>query len=235
MKTYKTLLVEDDPDHARLLAGYAGQVPGMIVVGVLNQALSALSFLQNNPVDLLVLDINLPQLSGLNLIRSLPQPPVVILTTSSLTDSLEAYELGVVDYLVKPFRFERFLRAVNRALPRLTTDPVGLPPASIFLKDGRASVQVMLDDISHAEAYGGFCRVFLPGRMLLVTHGIAELTERLPAARFRRVHRSYIVALDKIVRYTSREVFLPEQRIPVGEAYRESLLAWLTSSANGPD
>jgi DNA-binding LytR/AlgR family response regulator len=230
MTQYRTLLVEDNPADSSLLEQYAGQIPFLTIIGTFSESLPALAFLNANPVDLLVLDIHLPGLTGLELVRALPRLPALILTTNSLTDSLEAYELGVSDYLVKPFRFERFMRAVNRALPGPTAEPVPVSPATIYLKEGRESVQIVLTDIDRVEAFGGFCRVYIAGKMLLVSHTITEMTDRLTgltAPRFMRVHRSHIVAIAKIGRYNNRELVVDGQRIPVGEAYRAALVAVL--------
>ncbi len=233
MKTYQTLVIDDDPIDTKLVLHYVNQIPFLTVAGTFDNALAALSFLNTQPVDLLVMDIYMPQLTGLQLLKSLPKSPVVILTTNSLTDSLEAYDLGVVDYLVKPFGFERFLRAVNRAFPRMADDePVQSEATTVYLKEGRTSVLVLLKDIWRVEAFGGFCRVFLGDKMLFVSHSITEMAEMLltlPTRRFVRTHRSHIVGIDKIARYETKELYIGEQRIPIGEGYRASVQTVLLS------
>ena len=218
MKFYQTVLVEDSPDDRDKLVGYVQQLPLLHLTQVFDHPADARRYLTTHPTDLLFLDLHLPQQSGFDLLRELTNPPVVILTTLSLTNALDAYELGIADYLVKPFGFERFERAVNRAVPGL--EARALATSVVVLKEGHKSVQVSLDAILYIEAYGPFCRVYLTGRTLLVSHLISDIQERLAAHSFMRVHRSWIVAVAKVNGIAARQLTVGEQVIPIGDSYR---------------
>jgi len=224
MKIYRVAVVEDNPDDKQFLLDLIGRVPFLTLAGSFDDPFMALPFLTTEPIDLLLLDIQLPGLSGFELLRSLPNPPVIILTTSSLADSLEAFDVGVIDYLVKPFRYERFLRAVNRAIAR-RQDMMATQPdqPSLFLKVGHESVRVNLNEIRFVEAIGQLSRIYLANQTLTVSHLLADLVERLPADTFVRVHRSYIVALPHISRYSARSVFVGAHELSVGPSYQARL------------
>ena len=219
MNTTPVVLVEDDPDDQQIFLEYTSQVPFLTVTGVFANPLEATRFIQTNPVDLLFLDIGLPHLSGLEMIQSLSAPPPIILTTLDLNRSLEAYDVGVVDYLVKPFSFARFMRAVNRALSRQPDRP----PAVVFLKDGHDTIRVLLDELLYVEAYGQLCKLHLSDQVRVVSHSITELQDLLPSARFLRVHRSFLVSIARIDRFSARSLFLGAREIPVGSAYQIDL------------
>jgi DNA-binding LytR/AlgR family response regulator len=223
MKTHTILLLEDTPEDQQVFCQYVSQLPFLTIAGVVDNTTAALALLQTRTVDLCVSDIGLPQQSGIELLRTLPNPPPVILTTVSITHSLEAYELGVIDYLVKSFSFERFEMAVSRALARRETAPTPLP-LSIWLKEGRNRVQVMLAQIRYIEAEGPYCKLHLTNRVLLVNHLITHLLDQLPADKFVRVHRSYIVAVAYISRVQTLAVELDNQaKVPIGMRYRNVL------------
>ncbi len=237
MKMHRVVLVEDNLDDQQFLLDLIDRVPFLTVVGTFADSVPALPFLSTQPVDLLLLDLHLPGLSGFALLRSLPNPPAVILTTSSLADSLEAFDVGVVDYLVKPIRYERFLRAVNRVLARQSELPVPPPPvsvpATILLKKGHESVRVALDDITYIEAFGAYSNVHLAhAQPLLVTHLLTELETKLPAAQFVRVHRSFIVAVARISLFSNNQLTFGERQIPVGRTYRLTLRQALDKRIN---
>lgn len=225
MPTYRVVVLEDSPDDCQLLLEHISRVPFLSVVAAFSDPLTALPFLLSEPVDLLLLDLHLPGLSGFSLLRSLPHPPAVILTTSSLADSLEAFDVGVVDYVVKPIRYERFLRAVNRVLTRQPERPPHPADAgSVLLKQGHDLVRVPVDAITHIEAVGTYSKLYRTNQPpLLVSHQLSDLLAKLPAARFVRVHRSYVVAVDRISRLASRQLFVADKPIPVGRTYQQAL------------
>ena len=231
MKSYRVALVEDNPDDQQTLVDFVARSPFLTLVGSFDEPFVALPFLTTQPVDLLLLDLNLPGLSGFGLLRSLPNPPAVILTTSSLADSLEAFDAGVVDYLVKPIRYERFLRAVNRVLARQANLPAPVLSPTIVLRNGYESVRVMLEHVTHIQASGAYARVYLTGhRTLMVNHSLTELVEQLPAAQFVRVHRSFIVAIAQVSTFSNRQLLINNQPIPVGRAYADDLLHLLAGT-----
>jgi DNA-binding LytR/AlgR family response regulator len=227
MKIYRVLVVEDNSDDQKHILSLVNQVPFLTVVGIFDDALSALPFLTTEPVDLLLLDLHLPGLSGFGLLRSLPNPPAVILTTSSLADSLEAFDVGVVDYLLKPIRYERFLRAINRIMARQVAPVAPSPvysPAAIILKKGYESIRVVLEEITCIEAFGSYSKVyFREDKELVVSHLLVDLLERLPENQFLRVHRSFIVSVAYVLSFNARQITLAERKIPVSRAYYDQL------------
>lgn len=225
MTPLRVVLVDDDPTALALLRHFVSRLPDLRIEAEFADAASARRFLQEHPVDLLLLDIHLPDGDGFGLLDALPQPPAVILTTSSVSDSLLAYEYGVVDYLVKPLSFERFREAVGRVLRRAAP-----PSPTVLLKDGRGLVPVSLADLRYVSAEGPYSRLHLSGKSLLVNHLLADLQERLPADAFVRVHRSYIVGLAHVSRLSLLNVDVAGQRIPVGIRYREALKSRLASA-----
>ena len=228
MKIYRVAVVEDNPDDQRFLLDLIKRTPFLTLAGSFDDPLMALPFLTTHPVDLLLLDLHLPGLSGFGLMRSLPSPPAVILTTSSLADSLEAFDVGVVDYLVKPIRYERFLRAVNRVLTRQPEPTTLSSPSAIVLKQSYDSVRLIINDITHLEAFGAYSKVHLAGQpTVLVNHSLTELLEKLPAGQFVRVHRSVVVALVHVSTFSPRQLTIGEHTIAVGRAYQSECLRLL--------
>ena len=218
-------MVEDNLDDQQLLLELIALVPFLTLAGSFDDPVAALPFLTTEPIDLLLLDIQLPGLSGFELLRSLPNPPVIILTTSSLADSLEAFDVGVIDYLVKPFRYERFLRAVNRVLSR-QSEPVAQPivPSFVWLKQGYTTIRVAVSDILYIEAFGAYAKLHTAnGQVILVSHLLTDLETKLPASEFARVHKSFLVAVPHITTFASRQVVIGKQSIPVGRVYQNSV------------
>lgn len=228
--TYRCLIIDDEPLARELLGTFVQRLPTLSLVASCEDALAGLQVLHSTPVDLLFTDIKMPQLSGLDLVRALPSPPKLILTTAFAEYALEGFEVGAVDYLLKPFSFARFVQAVQRALNRTSPITPAPPPATsepscLFLKIDRKIVKVALADVRYWQAYGNYVKVFLrAGRPLLVSETLGHLTQLLPISRFVRVHKSYIVSLADIVEYQSDQISIGQDTIPVGEVYRKQFL-----------
>jgi DNA-binding LytR/AlgR family response regulator len=222
-------LIDDDLTALALLRHFAGRLPELRIQAEFTDTTSARSFLTQHRVDLLLLDLHLPDGDGFGLLDALPYQPAVILTTSSIRDSLQAYEYGVVDYLVKPFSFDRFREAIGRVQRRRAAPP----SPTVVLKDGRDLVRVAVDDIRYVSAEGAYSRIHLADKSLLVNHLLSDLLERLPPNGFVRVHRSYLVGLAHVSRVSLLAVDVAGQRIPVGVRYRDALKNRLNSPGNG--
>jgi DNA-binding LytR/AlgR family response regulator len=221
------LIVEDEPLAAIVLEDYIRQVPFLQPSGRCADAMQALEALREAPVDVLFLDINLPGLKGLDFLRSLARPPQVILTTAYHEYAIESYELGVVDYLLKPIDFERFIKAVQK-LKRTDTAPRNGLPAHrpfLFFNVNKKMVRVWIDEIRYAESLKEYVRLHLGDKRNVVTKmQLGELETALENFGFLRVHRSFIVSMRHIEAFSATEVSAGGAEIPVGRQYRESAM-----------
>lgn len=220
------LIIEDEPLAAEILSDYIHAAPGLELAGVCSDALFALEFLQRQSVDVLFLDIHLPKLKGLDFLKTLAHPPQVILTTAYHQYALEGYELAVTDYLLKPIEFSRFLKAVQKLQhptepETAPTTPQALPerPARFF-NVGKKRVKVCFDDILYVESLKEYVRIFLPDRSIVTKMQIGELETLLGDAGFVRIHRSFLVAKNKIEAYTATDVEIGGKMLPIGRSYR---------------
>lgn len=226
------LLVEDEPLAATILEDYIGQVPWLHYVGRCGTAMQALEALRQQPVDVLFLDIHLPGLKGLDLLRALAQPPQTILTTAYEQFALESYELNAVDYLLKPIEFERFLRAVTKlrrpAQQSSTHLPANLEVGSTrpfhFFNVNKKMVRVWLDEITVIESLREYVRLYLADGTTLVTKGALGTLEALFAAgTVIRPHRSFLVALARVTAFTATEIYAGDQCVPIGRQYKDEV------------
>jgi DNA-binding LytR/AlgR family response regulator len=219
------LIVEDEPLAARILEDYISRVHHLHIVGKCPDAIFAIEALQQHTVDVLFLDIHLPGLKGLAFLRQLTHPPQVILTTAYHEYALEGYELGVVDYLLKPIDFERFIKAVQRL--KLPDSDASLPTRAFhFFNINKQMVRVWLDEIMVAESLKEYIRLHLSNGERLVTKGqLYEFEQWLQSLGFLRVHRSYLVATAHIQAYSAAEITLGlHVVIPIGRQYKEAFL-----------
>lgn len=221
----RCLIVEDEPLAAEILSDYIRSAPGLSLAGVCSDALFALEFLQRESVDVIFLDIHLPKLKGLDFLKTLQHTPQVILTTAYHQYALEGYELAVTDYLLKPIEFSRFLKAVQK---------LQQPPASIiasttptrafhFFNVGKKRVKVYFDEILYAESLKEYVRIFLPERSVVTKIQLGELEQLLGHEDFVRIHRSFLVAKNKVEAYTATEVEIGGKTLPIGRSFREVL------------
>ncbi|MCC6461771.1 MAG: response regulator transcription factor [Saprospiraceae bacterium] len=223
----KILIVDDEPIAIGILEKYIRQIEGLELAGSCRNGIEAYNTLQRLPVDLLLLDIEMPGMTGLSLLQSLQQRPKVILTTAYREYALEGYEFDVVDYLLKPVSFERFLKAIQKAAPKPALGDAVPPLARRFLyfKSAQKMVQVYLDEICYVESLSNYVRIFLQHGGSVVTYQkLGELARELPAEAFVRIHRSYLVRIDKIKAYTPQLVDVGQKELPVGGQYRETFL-----------
>ena len=242
------LIVDDEPPALDVLESYINAVDTLELVGRCENAIQAFQLLQQKKaagiaVDLLFLDIKMPQLLGTDFVRSLRNPPPVIFTTAYREYALEGYELDVVDYLLKPIPFDRFLRAIDKVTNRFDATSAALatqPDAYSFSKEAfvyfrtdRKSVKVFLSEIRYIESLKDYIKVVtLTGPPLLVKQSISSLVEMLPSDQFVRIHRSYIVALNQVKAYSAQQVELAGQAFPVGGLYQKDVQRALQSKGN---
>lgn len=213
------LIIEDEPLAADVLKDYIRHIPFLSLKGVCPDALEALGILRRDPVDLLFLDIHLPGLKGLDFLRSLKNPPAVILTTAYHEYALQGYELSVVDYLLKPIEFKRFVEAVNKVKQQLS----GVR-RTISVHSDKKVVVIPADEILFMESQKEYVRIHTTSKSIMTKYALSKMEEELDPSAFLRVHRSFIVAVGKVTAYTAAEVQLPGKVIPVGRNYREQTI-----------
>ncbi|PWN06321.1 LytR/AlgR family response regulator transcription factor [Rhodohalobacter mucosus] len=226
----RCILVDDEPLAHELLNTYCDRLPHLEVVADCYDAMEALEWLSSNRADLMFLDLNMPKLKGFDFLRTLQNPPKVIVTTAYNEHALEGFELAVADYLVKPFSFERFLKAVNRAVsavpdprPVVNDNHESGPNTGFFIKGDNGYYRIDMRELLYVEASGNYCKVNLTDGQIVVHEKISDLEEQLPADRFIRIHRSFIVALDKIKTLHSDTVTVGETEISIGQTYSKAV------------
>ncbi|MGY3087502.1 DNA-binding LytR/AlgR family response regulator [Hymenobacter sp. UYAg731] len=227
MKT-RCLLVDDEPPALEVLESYVREVAQLQLVGTCANALEAFDFLQQQPIDLLFLDIKMPKMLGTDFLRSLRHPPQVIFTTAYREYAYEAFELDAVDYLLKPVSLERFLKAVAKATrPDGTSSapaeapPIAPPEAFLYFRIDRKMVKVTLRDILYVEGLKDYVKIHrATGPPLVVKQTVCSMEEKLSESNFLRIHRSFIVALDKIRTYSARHIEVANEELPIGRLFR---------------
>jgi len=226
MNRYNCIIVEDEPLAQNVLKKYIGEHPTLELVAVCNNALEAQTALTQQTIQVVFLDINLPKLSGINFIKTLIRPPLIIFTTAYPEFAVEGFELNAVDYLLKPFSFERFLKAVNKALEKLSTQNSDENKAShIFLKADKKIHKIDLASIHFIEAIGDSMKVVTDSGQLIINETMKKLQEELPAKSFIRVHKSFIISRNRIKYIEGNYVQVEDKSIPIGATYRNDVLA----------
>jgi DNA-binding LytR/AlgR family response regulator len=238
-KTIRCLIIDDEPPAREIIRRYVQEVPTLILSGECANAIQALTVLQQHSVDLLFLDIRMPQLNGTDFIKTLKNPPKVIFTTAYSEYALEGYELDVVDYLMKPIRFDRFLKAVNKAFPLSTSSPEikayeteineeKKNESFVYFRADRKMVKVMLDDILYIESMKDYIKVFTLHGVIITKQSISSVEAMLPGKLFVRTHRSFIVAINKIKSFTNEIIEINREDIPIGKLYRNGVMKVLS-------
>jgi len=223
------IIVDDEPIAHRIIQKFCADVPGMNLQANCYDALEAMSVLNGKSVDLMFLDINMPKLKGLDFLKTINNPPIVIITSAYQEYALDGYELNVCDYLLKPFSFERFLKAVNKVLALISSPQVlrtsEMPhKTSIFIKGDKRHHQVQLDNISYLEGYGNYTKVHLDDKMILTHEKLSYFENSLPQESFIRIHKSFIISISKIKSVEGNRVFLEKTELPIGQVYRNNLM-----------
>ena len=227
----KCLIIEDEPIAREVLRDYIRKLDDFEVAGEFENALEALSFMKQNRVDLIFLDINMPQLSGLDFLRSLSHPPKTIITTAYRKYALEGFDLQVLDYLLKPYSFERFFQAIEKYYESLTypitlhnTDSPISHTAYLYLQDNRKTHKVYLSDISLIESKGEYIQVRSGKKMVMTRSSLSAMEQLLPNDRFIRTHNSFIVSIAHISAFTASTVEIGDTEIPISRKYKNLVM-----------
>ena len=229
--TINCIIVDDEPIARDILRTYIAQVPYLNLVGECSDAFEAMQLLNRQPVDLVVLDINMPRLSGLDMLRTLKKYPAIIITSAYSDYALEGFELSVTDYLLKPFSFPRFVQATEKVHQLRQTSDQPTPMASaapkedfIMVKADKKLTKVFFNELPHVEAYGNYIFIYTGPNRIMSKQTLTQFEEQLPAAQFLRIHKSYIVSLKAVKFLEGNELSIGAKKLPVGKVYRENLL-----------
>ena len=223
----KCVIIDDEPHAIRLLQNYLGRIQGLELQQTFTDAISAGEFLRQSTTDLLLTDIQMPDINGLNLVHSLEHPPMVIFTTAYRNYAVEGFELDAVDYLVKPISFDRFLRAIEKARAR-TGKPVEQTPASIVIYADYRMIRIPLDDIIYVESVRDYVKIHRKNeRPVMTLMTLQRMTELLPAPKFERIHRSFIVSVTHVKSIVNRKVQINASlELPVSDSYSAFINRW---------
>ena len=224
--TVNCLIIDDEPLAINVIKNHIKEIDNLNVINTFNSAIDALSFMKSNTVDLLFLDINMPLLDGLDFIKSLDKKPMIIITTAYSEYAIKTYELEVLDYLVKPISFPRFLKAVNRAFkefnPSLTSNLNIAKRAHIFIKVDKKKMQkIYLDEILIIESLRDYLKIKTITNKYIIHSTLSSFTEKLPSNNFIRIHRSFTIAIDKIEAVQGNSVEIDGVKYVIGRSYIE--------------
>lgn len=233
----RCLLIDDEPPALRVLQSHMAQIGGLEVVGTCHNAVEAMDVLHHRPVDVLFLDIKMPKILGTEFLRQLSHPPKVIFVTAYRDYAVEGYELDAIDYLVKPVSFERFFKAIDKLKRSFGQEVVSEkteyknnPDAFVYLKADKLMHKVVLNEILYIESWRDYVKLyFTNGKHLLVKQSISAIENLLSDHQFLRVHRSYIVSLNKITGYTHMALQLQSTEVPIGRLYKQAVWQQLTT------
>ena len=220
----KCLIIDDEPLAVNVVKNYLEQIEDAELVNSFNNAIDALNFLKNNKVDLIFLDINMPVLDGLNFIKSLKNPPLIIITSAYTEFAIDAYEFDVIDYLVKPYEFHRFMKDINKVYSRLdinnATNPVKNTRQYLFIKiDKKKMKKIFLDEILVIESLKDYLKINTTNGKFLIHSTLSSFTDLLPKNNFIRIHRSYTIAMNKIDAVEGNSIEIDGMRYVIGRSY----------------
>ncbi len=225
----RCLIIDDEPLAQRVIEKYAENIPFLEIVQKCNNAIEAIEVLHNQEVDLLFLDINMPRLSGMDFLKTLKNAPLVIITTAYAEYAIQGYELDVVDYLMKPFPFDRFYKAIQKAeelikgreLPHAEPKEAHRQEETfIFVKSSKKTYKVNLDEILYIEALGDYVKIYTNEKMIISYQSLKNIEALLPASSFPRIHKSFIIALSRIDLIEGNHVKIRDRQIPIGTNFK---------------
>jgi len=234
----KCIIIDDEPLAIKVIAKHITLIDNLDLMGTFENPIDGFNYLQSNEVDLIFLDIQMPKITGLVLLKSLKKRPFVILCTAYREYALDGFDLDVLDYLLKPISFDRFLEAVDKLFQRTKKVLVNNYPESarlptvqketfVFVRSEKENVKINLDDILYVESLKNHVRVMCKVGSIITLIQISQMEEKLPPQNFVRIHRSFIVSLNKVDRYTSANVTIGEKLLPIGRIYKQGVLVRL--------
>ncbi|MDT3403981.1 LytR/AlgR family response regulator transcription factor [Mucilaginibacter terrae] len=231
MSKLKCIAIDDEPLALELMEQYIARFPSLQLLHTFEDAVSGAEYLKHNPVDLLFVDINMPDITGIDLVRSLTNKPMVIFTTAYRNFALEGFELEALDYLLKPIDITRFTKAVEKALEfnQYKTSVAQQPvQESLYVYSEYRMLKINVPDIEYIESMEDYIKIHLTNedKPILTLMALKKVLEKLPQNHFKRIHRSYVVAVDKIRIIQNRKIKLSKAELPVGDSYAASVKEW---------
>jgi len=224
----RCIAIDDEPLSLDLTRAFLSRFPSLVLLQTFSDALSGAEYIRNNPVDLLFLDINMPDITGIDLVRSLPKRPMIIFVTAYRKFAVEGFELDAVDYLVKPFTFERFEKAIRKAIHRFETEATKPNDDALFVRSEYQVLRIPLEEIEYIESVEDYVKIHRTGdRPIMSLMTMKSVLSKLPADRFKRIHRSYIIPISKIRSVVNRKVKLDIIELPIGYSYLQEVSTWL--------
>ncbi|WP_298902738.1 LytTR family DNA-binding domain-containing protein [uncultured Psychroserpens sp.] len=221
-RTY--IIIDDEPLAHKLIEKFCDMLPHLELKQNCYNALEAMAFLNSTSVDLMFLDLNMPKLTGFEFLKTLTNPPKVIVTTAYKEFALEGYELNISDYLLKPFSFERFVKAVNKAIgskpPTVISTKSTSEHINFFVKGDKKHHQIKSEDILYIEAYGNYTKLYFEDTYIVSHESISQYIDLLSSTHFLRVHKSFIIAIDKINQIEGNVIQISKYKIPIGRTYK---------------
>ena len=234
MKT-KCLIVDDEPLAIKVIASHVSKIPSLELVGTCKNAVEALDTLMKNTVDIVFLDIEMPEITGIDLIKSMKKIPAIIFTTAYRDFALDAYELDAIDYLLKPISFERFFKSISKYYQWKGGDHLEVRGSKqdqqeesfIYVRSDRKVVKIVLSDIQYIESLKDYVKIHTNDEVIITKERISTLEEKLPQRQFIRTHRSFLVAIKSIKAFTAETIEIKNSEIPIGRTYKSSVLSFL--------
>ncbi len=230
----KALIIDDEPLAQNVIQQYAIKLPDLTISATCSDAICAHKLLQEMEIDLIFLDINMPKLSGISFLRNLKNPPLVIFTTAYSEYALEGFELNAIDYLKKPFSFDRFCKAYFKAEQLLQLQKTSKhqeseksKPGFLFIKSNKKSYKIEFSDIYYIEGLGDYIQIHLKDEKIVTNLSMKKITELLPDDMFYRIHKSYIISLEKIKLVEGNMVMIKNNKLPVGNSYRHEFMQYV--------
>jgi len=225
----KFIIIDDEPLAHEIIEEFCSMLPHLQLEKNCYNAMEAMQYLNENSVDFMFLDINMPKLRGLDFLRTLTNPPKTIITTAYKEHAIEGFELNVVDYILKPFRFDRLVKAVNKVSEIQTTKTIVKEVSTeatatrFFVKGDKKHHQIDLSDLLYIEAYGNYTKLFLKDEMIVSHEKISHYEDMLTDGNFLRVHKSFIVAINKIKFIEGNRILINEHKVPIGQTYKNAV------------
>jgi DNA-binding LytR/AlgR family response regulator len=214
------IIVDDEPIAIRIVQKYIADYPQLVVIGTFNSAIEAMQFLVVNAVDVIFLDIQMPKITGLDMLKSMAVKPMVIITTAHHEFALAGFALDVKDYLLKPFSFERFMQAVNKCMQHTQMQVPANIDNYIIIKQDKKFHKLLFDEIIYIESVGDYVKYFTKDHTYMSLQTIKSLESHLPESLFLRVHKSYIISIDHIQSFYGNVIEITNKEIPIGEAFK---------------